>query len=1072
MSGSDDDAVPARGLRAWFIQNHVASMLVAITIAVAGGLTVLFGVRREVFPEIKPNIVTVQVVYPGATPAEVEQGVCMRIEEVVEGITGVDKVSATANEGSAFVVVEALNEADMQQVLEDVKARVDGITNFPREIEQPVVTRLVVRSEVLNVAVHGDVPERTLKRLAQEVRDRLASLPEISQVELSSVRPDEVSIEVSEEALRRHGTTLEQVAAAVRRASLDLPAGTVKSEHGQTLLRVQGQAWTGPEFEQLAVLTRPDGSRVLLRDLATVRDGFADIDLRSRFDGAPAALLKVYRIGDQDTLAIADRVREWCEGEGARLLPPGVRLTTWRDQSRMLAGRLDLLLRNMAMGLGLVGVILALFLQLRLALWVVFGIPVAFLGAAFLMPHFDVSVNMISLFAFLVVLGIVVDDAIVVGENVFEHRRTAKTPLQAAVRGTAQVAAPVVASVLTTVAAFVPMFNVPGSDQQVWRVIPLIVIPVLLFSLFESQYLLPSHLARLKLDGDGPRNAVTRAWARVQGVFSGGLQLVIDRVYQPLAEIAFRWRYLTLAAAAGALVLTMALIATGHPRFVFFPSVEGDNVVVSLTMPQGTPVETTGRILGRIERAAREAAAELEREHGSEPVVEHMLASVGSQPYALEQARNGGQRDAAFADGAHLAELNLQLRPSEVRTISSEALLGRLRQKVGAVPDAVELRFTTALFSTGKDVDVELYHEDLDVLRQAAAELKLAVASYPATHDVSDSFRLGKSELRLSIRPSAEPLGLSQQDLARQVRQAFYGEEVQRIQRDRDDVKVMVRYPESERRSLAYLDDMRIRTPQGDEVPFGEVAEVDPGRAFASIQRVNRKRVVRVSAEVDETDPQADAEKLNRDLRETVLPDLRARHHGLAWGFEGDQKKRADLFRGLGQGFLFALFLIYALVAGIFRSYFQPLIVMTAIPFGMVGAVLGHMLLGYDLSIMSMFGVVALAGVVVNDNIVLVEWINRVRPQHRTVLDAVRRSGADRFRPILLTSLTTFGGLMPLIFETSVQATFLIPMAISLGFGVLFATVISLILVPCIYLVLDDVDRFVRWVYNRPRRAH
>lgn len=1063
----------ASPLRDWFIRNHVAAMLVAITIAVSGAVTALFGVRREVFPEIKPNIVTVQVVYPGATPAEVEEGVCMRIEEVVEGITGVDKVSATASEGGAFVVIEALNEADMQQVLEDVKARVDGITNFPQEIEQPVIARLVVRSEVINVAIHGAADERTLKVLGQRARDRLAALPEISQVELVSVRPDEISIEVSEAALQRHGLTFDEVARAVGAASLDLPAGQVKSQAGQTLLRVKGQAWRGPEFEALGLLTRPDGTRVTLGEVARVVDGFADVDVTSRFDGQPAALLKVYRIGDQDALAIAARVTEWCAGDGALLLPPGVQLTPWRDQSRILRGRLELLLRNMAVGLVLVGLILALFLQLRLALWVVFGIPVAFLGAAALMPHFDISVNMISLFAFLVVLGIVVDDAIVVGENVFNHRARSESPETASIRGTAEVAAPVVASVLTTVAAFLPMFNVPGSDQQIWRVIPLIVIPVLLFSLFESQYLLPSHLARIRLDADtGPRNVLARGWARVQAVFGGGLQTFVDRVYRPCADMLLRWRYLTLSVSVAALVLMVAMIRTGSPRWVFFPSVEGDNVVVSLTMAQGTPAETTSAVLARIEAAARAVRDELDQAAGlggadrGESIVEHMLASVGSQPFAAEQARNGGQRDAVFLDGAHVAELNLQLVPAEARTVSSDTLLSRLRERIGLVPDAVELRFTTALFSTGKDVDVELYHEDLSLLRAAAADLQEAVRRYPAVHDVADSFRLGKQELKLRIAPQAEVLGLTQQDLARQVRQAFFGEEVQRLQRDRDDVKVMVRYPESARRSLADLEQMRIRTPQGDEVPFGEVAQVEPGRAYSSIQRVGRKRVVRVSAEVDETDPQADAEKLNQDLREGVLPGLRARYPGLTWGFEGDQKKRAELFRGLGQGALIALFLIYALVAGIFRSYVQPLIVLTAIPFGAIGAVLGHLLLGYDLSIMSMFGLVALMGVVVNDNIVLVEWINRRRERHDVLRHAVQVAGAQRFRPIVLTSLTTFGGLTPLIFEQSVQAKFLIPMAISLAFGVMFATVISLVIVPCIYLVLEDGKDALRWLYG------
>ena len=1064
------------GFAAWFARNSVAANLLALAILVAGILTLAGGfARTEVFPEIKPNVVTVQAVYPGATPAEVEQGVCQRIEEAIAGVTGIDKITATANEGAGMVVAETLASADLEQVYSDIKNRVDAITTFPADIEQPIVSRLVVRKEVINVAIFGDADEATLKHIGERARDQLTELPGISQVELDSVRPYEVAVEVSEAALRRYRLTFDEVAQAVRKSSLDLPAGAIKAEGGQTLLRVQGQAYRGAEFERLVLRTDPDGARITLGQVATVKDGFEDVDLESRFDGKPAVLLKVFRVGDQDALLITAAVHDWIAGAGKALLPTAaLEMATWRDESVILKGRINLLLKNAAQGGIIVLLLLTLFLQLRLALWVALGIPISFLGALALAPVFDVSLNMISLFAFLLVLGIVVDDAIVVGENVFMHRQRTRSPLAAALRGSREVRVPVLASVLTTIAAFMPMLLfVPGADAQVWRVIPCIVIPVLVFSLIESQLVLPAHLAHIPIPAPGHRPWLgARLLAAVQNAFQGALFWFVDHVYQPVAGFCLRWRYLTIASGIAILVLIFGLVRTGHPRFIFFPQVDGDNVVVSLTMPQGTPVQTTGALIKRIENAAQQVRQEVDQELGlaGKSIVQHMLATVGNQPYSAEQARNGGQRDAQFASGSHLGEINIQLQAAEERPIGSDAFMTRLRQKVGIIADAVELTYTTSLFTTGKDVDVELKHQDIDTLRTAAGELKRELLRRPDVKDVSDSFRLGKQELKLHIKPMAEILGLSQQDLARQVRQAFYGDEAQRIQRGRDDIKVMVRYPEAERRSLADLEGMRIRTPQGDEVPFHEVASVTPGRAYSTITRVDRQRVVRVSGEVDENDPTASPEAINKELKDSILPALTARYAGLSWSFEGDQKKKSDLFASLMVGFVFALFLIYALMAIPLKSYAQPFIIMSAIPFGVGGAILGHMITGHDLSILSMFGIIALAGVVVNDNIVLVDWINQRREAHDSLLDAVRTAGAARFRPIMLTSLTTFGGLTPLLLEKSLQARFLVPMAVSLGFGVMFATAISLLIVPSVYMVLDDLKRnsmaLLRWLYG------
>ncbi|MCK5942668.1 MAG: efflux RND transporter permease subunit [Planctomycetes bacterium] len=1075
------DAIPAaedRGFFAKFTQNHVAATLLALAFVVAGASALLTGsVRREVFPEITPNVVRVAVVYPGASPTEVETGVCQIIEEAVSSVTGIDKITSTASEGSGAVTIETLRDADVGRVLDDVKNQVDAITNLPGEIEKPIVSRLLLRKQVINVSISGDVGELALKRLAEQVRDELTALPEVTQVELAAVRAYEISVEVGEDALRRHGLTFDQVADAIRGSSLDLPAGAIKSDAGQTLLRVEGQAYRGREFEDITVLTLPDGNEVKLGEIATVRDGFADEDLSARFDSKPAALLKVFRVGDQDAIVITGAVRRWVAEQGRAQMPEGVEITTWKDESVILESRIELLLRNAGQGLILVFVILALFLQLRLAIWVAVGIPVAFLGAVAFMPVVDVSINMISLFAFLLVLGIVVDDAIVVGENIARHRRLGANPMLASIRGSREVRNPVFASVMTTMVAFLPMlFSVPGSDAQIWRVIPLIVLPVLALSLIESQLCLPSHLTLMSEDANRRPWLGARALGWAQDRVQGALSWIVERVYQPVLELCLRWRYTTIAAAAATFLVVVAMVAAGMPRFVFFPTVEGDNIVVSLTMPQGTPIERTTAALADIERTARALCDEFDREQPSDgPLLDHMLATVGSQPYSQEQAQNGGNRDAQFQSGSHLGELNLQLLRSELRAPSSDEIMATLRERVGTVPDAVELTYTTSFFSTGKDIDVELYHADMDVLRQAVASLQSELATMPEVKDVASSFRLGKREIELRIKESAEPLGLSQRDLARQVRQAFYGEEAQRIQRGRDDVKVMVRYPEAERRSVRDLEQMRIRTAAGDEVPLSVVAEVTSGRSSSTITRVDQKRALRVSGDIDENDPSASAEAVNARIRDEIMPRLMARHHGLSWAFEGDQKKKTELLISLAGGFVIALFAMYALMAIPLHSFLQPVLIITAIPFGFVGAVLGHMLTGYDLSILSMFGVIALSGVVVNDNIVLVDWINKRRKESGSLLDAVRSAGAARFRPILLTSLTTFFGLLPLLLERSVQARFLVPMGVSLAFGVLFATLITLVLVPCMYLVLADVvgavRRSWRWLYGRRDEA-
>ncbi len=1042
---------------AWFARNGVAANLLMAFVLLYGGLS-LTRIVREVFPAFDTRTISILVPYLGAAPEEVEQGVCIKVEEAIQDLVGIRKLRSNASEGAGTVLVELEADADSRRVLEEIKSRVDAITTFPEETEKAIIQEFIVRRKVITLALSGEVPELTLKRLGEQVRDRLGELPDITQVDLGAVRPYEISIEVSEERLRRWGLTFDEVARAVQRSSLDMPGGSIKSDAGEILLLTKGQAYHARAFEQLVLRARRAVTRLVLGDVAAVIDGFADTDVAARFDGKPAVLVQIYRVGNQSALRIADQVKAFV-AELEPTLPPGVTTTTWQDDTQVLRDRLDLLLRNGRMSLILVFLSLALFIKLRLAAWVTSGIAVAFMGAFVVMPWFGVSINVMSLFAFVMVLGIVVDDAIVVSENIYRHWELGKTGLRAAIDGTREVAMPVIFSVLTTMAAFYPLISIPGPPGQIMRVIPIIVISCLAFSLLESMFVLPNHLSHISERERDPANQsrVSRLWYRFQGIFTGGLDRFIQGVYRPLLERALAWRYVSLAVAAAVLLVTVGLVGGGFVRFIFCPEVEGDNAVAALTMPLGTPSETTAAVVRRIEESAFALERELKQE-GRGQVFRHVMATIGEHPYAVAQRQVGpsmGRADVGSSAG-HLGEVNIELVPSQERRITSQEVANRWRALVGEVPDAVELDFTSSLMRFGNPIDIQLSAESIDDLRAAGAELKDALRQYPGAFDVADSYRAGKRELKLDLLPRGEALGLTLMDLARQVRSGFYGTEAQRIQRGRDDVRVMVRYTEAERGSLASLERMRIRAPDGSEVPFAYAGAVSLGAGYSSIQCTDRQRTMNVSADVYSA--VANANELVRDLRAQVLPQLLAQHPGVRYSMAGEQEEQTRAMGAMLSAFLVAQVLIYVLLAIPLRSYAQPLIVMSAIPFGLVGALGGHFLFGLDLSLLSIFGIVALTGVVVNDSLVMVDFINGHRK--RDTLDrAIRDAGVVRFRPVMLTTLTTFMGLVPLILERSLQAQFLIPMAISLGFGVAFATAITLLLVPVLYRTLEDFRR-------------
>ena len=1069
-----------KGGIAWFARNPVAANLMMIFIIMSGAIATT-AVKEEIFPEIELDRVSINVPYLGAAPEEVESGVILRVEEAIQGIDGIKEIQSTASEGSASVMVELELGADARRVVDEIKNQVDAITTFPIETEEPIIRELIARNQVTDIAISGATDVFTLKAIAEQVRDELTVLPEITQVDIVSAPPYEISIEVSETALRRHGMTFDQVADAVRRSSLDLPGGSVRTDGGEILLRTIGQAYRGNEYEALVLLTRADGTRLRLGDVATVVDGFAETDQHARFDSDTTVMVSVFRTGDQSALDIAAAVEGYVEDMQAQV-PEGISLTIWQDQAEILADRLTLMVRNGATGFVLVFIVLALFLQFRLAFWVSLGIPISFLGAIALMPGLDVSANVISLFAFILVLGIVVDDAIIVGENIFRHQENHGEALRGSIEGAHEIAKPVTFAVLTTVAAFMPLMFVPGMMGKIFRVIPLVVIPCLLFSLIESLGILPAHLAHMReRRGSG-------AWHRFQQFFANGLKTFVRTVYQPLLETALRWRYVTAAVGLSTLILTGGMVLGGWTNFHFFPSIEADFMAASLTMPQGTPVESTSQAVEKLEEGAVRLRARLQRETGMD-YFRHVSASVGDQPM---MSRGGGPMGPMeVASAANLGEVTVELAPAETRAYTSEQLGLMWREATDPIPEAVEVNFDMSMMAPGDDVDVQIAGPDLERLRAAADEVKRRLAAYAGVYEISDSFRAGKVEMQLGIKPAAETLGLTLQDLGRQVRQAFYGEEAQRIQRGRDDIRVMVRYPRDDRRSLGDLENMRIRTPNGGEVPFGQVAQVEPGRGFASIKRVDRNRAVNVTASVDPAVTSAGA--VIADLEARILPEVLAGYPGVFYTFEGAQAEQVEAVGGLQWGFALALLMIFALLAVPLRSYVQPLIIMAAIPFGLVGAIWGHMVMRLDVTMMSMFGLVALTGVVVNDSLVMVDFINRARKVHADVGNkvrqaggqprdrhafesaglqlAIREAGSNRFRPILLTSLTTFFGLAPLMLERSMQAAFLVPMAVSLAFGVLFATFITLILVPTAYLILDDVQRTLRRMFGQEEPA-
>ncbi len=1040
------------GPLAWMAANPVAANLLMLVLLI-GGWIIGSGVKQEVFPEFDADIVTIDIAYPGASPEEVEQGVILAVEDAVRSIDGVKTVESSSYEGAGVVIAEIVTGSNANKITSDIKNAVDRITSFPEDAERPITSLIAIKAKVISLILHGETDLATLRELAERARTDLLNRNDVTEVVLTNAPPREISIEVPSSALHAYGLSLPEIADRIQAYAVELPGGAIRTEGGEVLVRLDERREFADEFLDIPLRTSRDGSVLTLGDIAELRDGFSDNSyLKTTFNGRPAVTLEVFRVGEQTPISVSAAVREYADTLNQRL-PEGLAADTVYDDSEFYEDRINLLLRNGFLGFVLVIVLLTLFLEPRLAFWVTLGIPISFLGAMLLMPAMDVSFNMISLFGFIVTLGIVVDDAIIVGENIYHQRELGHGRLKAAVLGARSVATPVTFAILTTIVAFSPLLFVPGPAGNFFRVLPAIVICVLLMSLIESLLILPSHLAHSR----HPKNTGIEGYlVRIQHRVAAWMERVIEQRYTPVVRWATSHRTIVIALGIAVFVSSIGLVAGGRVKAEFFPNIEADFIFANIQVPYGSNIDRTREVL---DEAVSALYATLDEYPDDADIIESVITELGSQP-SLSPA----YRESNGLGSSHLMSVQVSLSPWETRTVTAQAFSDRWREKVQQIPGVERTNFIyTTGPGAGSDLTIQLKHHDVATLEQAADALVERLQRFSGLSDIDNGYSGGKEQLDITLTPAGKTLGLTAAEVGRQVRGAFFGAEALRQQRGRDEVRVMVRLPKAERAEEATLEELLIRTPAGGLAPLREIAQIERGQAYTTIRRDQGRRVLNVTADVDTNTTQTN--DVIAELERDSLPALMDRYIGLEYSFEGANRDEAESSSAIGRGFVLALIGIFVLLAMAFRSYLQPVIVMSAIPFGMVGAIVGHLLLGYKMSFVSLFGIVALSGVVVNDSLVLIDAANRYHREGMSKRDAIIRAGQRRFRPIVLTSLTTFLGLAPMILETSLQARFIIPMAISLGFGILFATVIILLLVPAVFLVIEDLrdwlaDRF------------
>lgn len=1022
----------------WCINNPVAVNLL-IGFLIIAGLISLADIKREIFPPFSLDRILISVLFPGANPEEVEEGICIKIEEALSGLAGVKTISSSARESLGTVVVEIETGQDIELVKDDVETRINGINTFPRDAEKPIVKKLELIRQVLHVAIAGEIAEDTLRNLAEEVKKDLLALPDISQVVVDGLKDYEISIEFSEAKLREFGLTFAEAAAAIRASSLDLSAGVIRTPTGETLVRVKGQKYVRRDFEDIVIRTTPGGASVHLYQIAKVKDGFAENQLEGTLNGQRGALVSVFKTESEDVIRIADAVNRYVE-QKRQTMPPGLSLAVLSDSSTVVQSRLDLLKNNGLQGLFLVFLCLFAFLSFGLSFWVSFGIPVSMLGTFILLNYFEQSLNMMSMFGLIMALGMLVDDAIVVSESIFTHmeENPGESQAKAALEGTLRVFWPVLASITTTIVAFLPLAFMTGIMGKFIKILPITVICCLLVSLVEALVSLPCHLAHHMTPPGKKEPHRVRLWleARIDALTS---------VYSRLLTIACDFRYATLGFAVFTLFLALGMIAAGWINFVIFPRGDSDSFSAKIEFPEGAPFSTTVSAIQTVKSSLEAAHREAKKRSGAS-------TDIIRQVYAISGQQTGFER----LLGANLGEITVELVPSEQRSITSTEILNIWREMTPPLPGIKSLIFAEQERGPGgKPIEIQLRGSDFSILREAAVDLKNHLRTFPGVFDIDDDFKSGLSEIRLNLKPAARNLGITLADLATQVRHGFYGNEVLRLQRGRFDVKVFLRYPEKHRQSIATLENMVIRGPGGAEIPLNEVAEIFPTAGTSLIKRMEGYRLITVIADVDET--KANAERINETLLASGFLDALEKKYRIRFSFEGQKKETTESLRGLKIGFTLSLLGIFIILATIFGSYVQPLIIMAAIPFGIIGALFGHLIMGYPLTMLSMFGLVALGGIVVNNSLLIIDFINIALARGATRQDAALEAGKQRLRPILLTSLTTVFGVSTLMLEKSFQAKFLIPMAISLAWGLAFSTLISLFLIPALFLIQGDL---------------
>jgi multidrug efflux pump subunit AcrB len=1017
------------------IANRVTPNLLMVFL-ILGGFFMTTKIKQEVFPEFALDQVNIEVSYPGSSPEEVERGIILAIEDAIEGIEGVKEITSTASEGGGGVYVELLENADPQTVLQDIEQEVDRITTFPDDAEDPIIAIASRQRQVLRLNFFGNVSERALREVVEQVRDRLLQSKGITQIDIGGARDFEVLVEIPMEKLRMYGLTLSQVATIIRQSSVQVPGGKLETTAGEILLRIDNRRDWAREFARIPIVTTSSGTTVYLEDLAQVREGFESSSREATYERQRSLTLQVYRIGKQTPIGVSDATRAAMADIEADL-PPGISWKITSDYSDIYKQRLELLLKNAFFGLVLVLVLLGIFLELKLAFWVTMGIPTSFLGGLLFLPLMGISINIISLFAFIVALGIVVDDAIIAGENIYEYQQRGLSFVEAAIEGAKDVATPIAFSILTNIVAFMPLLFVPGTMGKVWKVIPLVVITVFLISWLESLLILPSHLAHSNPRSGG---SVFRLLGRLQQAFGKKFNWFVENIYGRSLETLLHVKFMTVALLIAVLLVTFGYVFSGRISMILMPRVESDRAVVTATLPYGSPYSLVSRVRAQIVSAMER----VREQHGGDQLVEGISSLINE----------------------NTVEVNAYLTPPDIRPLSTQEVTKLWREEVGTIVGLQSSVFESDRGGpgSGSSISVELSHRDIDVLDKASSTLAAQLEDFPNVKDIDDGYTTGKPQFNFTLNERGRSLGLTAAEVGRQVRDGFQGAIALKQQRGSNEITVRVQLPERQRLSEFDIESMLITTPAGTFVPLSDIATVERGRAYTSINRRDGRRTVLVEADVD---PIGETAIITAALNTTLLPELAQAFPGLTYGYEGREADRKESMQGLLQGFVFSLVSIYFLLAVPFRSYSQPIIVMIAIPFGVVGAVLGHALMGYNLSVMSMMGIVALSGIVVNDSLVLVDYANKrkregIDPHAAIILAALRR-----FRPVLLTTLTTFFGLAPMIFETSRQARFIIPMAISLGFGILFATVITLVLVPCLYLIVEHTHTFLRELGGR-----